>query len=117
MKCKLFPVSESVLEDIKQPGFENVKIRWLVTEADGAPNFVMRLFEIKEGACSAKHIHNWEHEVFILEGQCTVFCDGKEKRLGPHSAVFIAPNVVHNFRNSGKGTLKFLCIIPNPKEE
>jgi mannose-6-phosphate isomerase-like protein (cupin superfamily) len=29
-------------------------------------------------------------------------------------AVFVPPNEVHQFRNTGSGPLKFLCLIPHP---
>lgn len=38
----------------------------------GAENFAMRLFEIQPRGYSPLHQHDWEHEVFILEGKGAV---------------------------------------------
>jgi mannose-6-phosphate isomerase-like protein (cupin superfamily) len=29
-------------------------------------------------------------------------------------AVFVPPNQLHQFRNTGSGPMKFLCLIPHP---
>ena len=38
----------------------------------------------------------------------------REHPLRPGVAVFVPPNQLHQFRNTGTGTLKFLCFIPHP---
>ena len=55
---------------------EKTHVRWLITKEMGAPNFVMRLFEMEPNGYSPLHAHAWEHEVFVLEGEGIVF-DGK----------------------------------------
>ena len=52
-----------------QEGAKNTTIRWLIAEREGAPNFYMRLIEIGAGGNTPDHAHEWEHEVFILEGE------------------------------------------------
>ena len=37
-----------------------------------------------------------------------------EHRLAAGIAVFIAPDEIHQFRNTGSGPLRFLCLIPHP---
>ncbi len=102
-------------EDVKKPGFTGVQVRWLITKEDEAQNFAMRCFEIEPGGQSANHTHDWEHEVFILNGQCLVAFGDQEKRVGPGYFVFIPSKVSHNFKNTGKETLRFLCLIPYKK--
>jgi len=99
-------------EEVKEPGFEWVRVRWLITKDDGAKNFAMRLFEIEPGGQSAHHSHGWEHEAFILEGQCLVKCGDEERLAGEGCVVFIPPNAPHSFRNTGNRSLRFLCIVP-----
>ena len=41
-------------------GAQGVKGRWLITKDIGAPNFAMRLFEIKPKGYSPLHEHPWE---------------------------------------------------------
>lgn len=104
--------------EAKCAGAETSKttVRWLIDEETGAKNFFMRLFEIDAGGYTPLHIHAWEHEVFILEGEGIVVCEDEEKLFRTGDAVFIAPNEKHQFRNTGKKVIKFLCLIPNKKD-
>jgi len=47
---------------------KNTTVRWLIAEKEGAPNFHMRLFEVAPGGSTPHHSHDWEHEIFIVEG-------------------------------------------------
>jgi quercetin dioxygenase-like cupin family protein len=93
-------------------GTFKLQVRWLITKDAGAPNFAMRLFEMKPGGYSPLHSHDWEHEVFILEGEGVVVGGSEQRQLKPGDAVFIPPNEKHQFRNTGKKLVKFLCIVP-----
>ena len=46
---KLKHYTEVELEDVTMEGAEGAKIRWLISEKDGAPNFATRLFEVAPG--------------------------------------------------------------------
>lgn len=94
-------------------GTSKVKVRWLIDEETGATNFFMRLFEIDSGGFTPLHIHDWEHEVFILEGEGVVVCEDEEKLFRPGNFIFIPPKEKHQFRNSGNKLVKLLCLIPN----
>ena len=50
----------------------------------------------------------------ILEGEGLVLDGRGEHRLSPGTAVYVAPDEIHQFRNTGSGPLKFLCLIPHP---
>ena len=93
-------------------GAVKLKVRWLITKDIGAPNFAMRLFEMQPGGNSPLHTHDWEHEVFILEGEGTVVGKEGEKKFKHGDAVFIRPNEKHQFKNTGKKLVKFLCLVP-----
>ncbi len=99
--------------EVTDCGAEGTKVRWLITKDDGAEHFAMRHFEMAPGGHSPHHSHKWEHEVFILEGECLVVCGEQRKKVGPGFAVLIPPNVMHHFRNEGKSTLRFLCLVPH----
>ena len=43
----------------------------------------------------------------VLEGE-------REHPLRPGSQVYVPPHELHQFRNTGPGPLKFLCLIPHP---
>jgi len=99
-------------EKVKEKGAKGTHVRWLISNKDGAENFAMRYFEIEPGGYTPRHTHDWEHEVFILSGEGTVFCEGREWRIGPGYVVFIPPGKEHYFMNTGKEKMVFLCLIP-----
>jgi quercetin dioxygenase-like cupin family protein len=100
---------------MEEPGAEGIKVRWLIMKEDGAPNFAMRLFELESKGHSPLHSHDWEHEVYILEGNCRVTCEGQEKTASAGYVVFIPSKAEHRFANPGKSTLKSLCLVPHHK--
>ena len=93
-------------------GAKGVQIRWLISKEDGAPTFAMRMFELEPGGHTPLHAHPHEHEVFILEGQGVVVDEGTERQLGPEDVVFVPGGTEHNFKNTGDGVLRLLCLIP-----
>jgi len=94
---------------------EETQVRWLITEEMGAPNFAMRLFEMKPNGQSPLHKHAWEHEVFVLEGEGQIFDGENTKPLQAGDVVFVPPNELHQFKNNHENVLKFLCLIPLAK--
>jgi quercetin dioxygenase-like cupin family protein len=113
MPFKCVHSSEIKLEKPVEPGASGITVRWLITQKDGAPNFAMRLFELQPKGYSPLHSHDWEHEVYILEGNCKITCEDQEAKAPADYVVFIPPKTKHQFTNTGKSTLKFLCIIPH----
>jgi len=93
-------------------GASKLKVRWLITKETGAPTFAMRLFEMEPGGHSPFHNHDWEHEVYVLEGEGFVVGGKEEKKIKAGDAVFVPQNEKHQFKNNGKKTLKFLCLVP-----
>ncbi len=99
-------------EEVDEEGASGAKIRWLITEEDGAERFIMRHFELVSGGHSPLHTHPWEHEVFILKGECKITCEGESKVLAEGGVVLVPEGVEHNFENVGDDVLEFLCSIP-----
>ena len=96
----------------KVDGVKDVTIRWLISDKDGAKNFAMRLFEVGPGGYTPWHQHEWEHEMFVLEGSGKAMKEGGEIEFKAGDVFFIEPWEWHNFKNTGKSTVKFLCLIP-----
>ena len=72
----------------------------VITAAEGAPNFAMRVVEVKPGASTPQHDHPWEHEVYVITGEGVVKGEEEEARLKQGSTVFIPPNEKHCFVNT-----------------
>ena len=106
MKVKNYRDVEAVSE---APG---AAMRWVIDEKDGAPNFALRIVELEPGASTPFHNHDWEHEVFILEGEGVVKSEQGDMPFNSGTVVFVPPNERHQFRNTGEKPVKFLCLIP-----
>ncbi len=112
---KHFHHTEVELEDVPAPA-EGVKVRWLITEEKGAPNFAMRQFTVEPGGSTPHHTHPWEHEVYVLSGSGVVFGEGGKEAVNPGDVVYMPPDEEHQFRNTGGEDLVFLCLIPHQKK-
>jgi quercetin dioxygenase-like cupin family protein len=97
---------------VSMEGAKGVEIRVLISKADGAPTFAMRMFEIEPGGHTPLHRHPHEHEVFILEGTGTLVHEGKEHQFAREDVIFVPGDREHCFKNTGKSTLRFLCLVP-----
>jgi quercetin dioxygenase-like cupin family protein len=109
-----FHYTDVAAQDVEEcPG---VTIRWVLAQNVGAPHFAMRIISLEPGAATEYHEHAWEHEVYVLEGEGVVRA-GAERgaAIGPGSCVYVQPNEIHNFRNTGDTLMRFICVIPNPE--
>jgi quercetin dioxygenase-like cupin family protein len=97
---------------VAMEGAEDVLIREVVTARDGAPTFAMRIFDVRPGGHTPLHDHEYEHEVFVIEGEGEVAEGKRISSLHGGSVVFIRPGTPHQFRNTGAGVLRFICMIP-----
>ena len=108
MKVEHFSQTPAELEE-EAPG---VTTRWVISDKDGALNFVMRVIEVQPGAATPYHRHEWEHEVFVLTGEGNVRSEDSESPIAHGSIVFVPPNEQHQFVNRGDTVLSFICVIP-----
>ena len=86
--------------------------RVMVGRDEGAKNFVIRHFTLEAGAATPYHTHDFEHELFILEGEGALASEEGDQPVRPGDAVYVPPNAQHNFRNAGSTNLCFLCVVP-----
>ena len=98
---------------VDMEGASGCQVRWLVGQADGAPNFAMRQFEVAPGGHTPRHSHPYEHKVYVLAGSGVVLEGDVERPLAAGDVIYVAPDDVHQFRNTGEQPMKFLCMVPN----
>jgi quercetin dioxygenase-like cupin family protein len=106
--------SDEVTSDkVEVDGAKNVSIRWLIGKNVPDANFYLRQLEVEPGGHTPFHSHEWEHEIFILEGQGRLnTSNGKSVPLEPGHFAMVSPGEEHQFENTGDTVLKFLCAIP-----
>ncbi len=100
----------------EEPVSEGITIRWVIGKPEGAPNFAMRVIEFQPGVVFEQHEHPFEHEIFVLEGEGMAEGPGGEVPMLPGVALYIPPDEIHGYRNTGEGVLRFICVIPHPEE-
>lgn len=92
-------------------GAKDVSKQVLVNPEDGYEGF-MRMFTVTKSGNTPYHRHDWYHLNYVIEGEGIVTIDGKEYPLSKGSVAYIPGGSKHGFRNTGEGTLRFLCLIP-----
>ena len=96
---------------------KGIDARVVIGKNDGGNNFFMRVFEIASGGHTSMHSHDWEHEMFIHAGEGEVFGNNCWNPIKPGKVVLISANEVHQLRNSGKGLLVVVCLVPGTAPE
>jgi len=97
---------------VAMAGAEDVMIREVITAREGAPTFAMRVFDVAPGGHTPFHEHDYEHEIFVLEGQGEVTEGERIFELRPGSTALIQPGTPHQFRNPTDQVFRFICLIP-----
>ena len=89
-----------------------VVMRVVAGPAEGAPTFVMRMFEIEPGSGTPHHAHTWEHEMFVVEGQGVFKSGNTERPLGEGDVITVLSNEQHSVINTGMDMLRVICVVP-----
>lgn len=89
-----------------------------LSKDDGAPNFVFRVFSVEPGGHSPYHSHDFEHLIYILEGQGAFVSENNEEHPAKQGDfALILPNEMHQLKNkSEQDILKFICAVPKEFE-
>ena len=101
--------------EFDEPDISGVQMKVLIGSSDGAPNFVMREFAIESGGHTAYHTHEWEHEVYVLDGRGAIRQGDEEIPVKKGSFALVGPSEEHQFLNKGSDTFRFICVVPFPK--
>ena len=88
----------------------------LVGPQDGAPNFIIRFFQVPVGESTFNHAHPHEHGIVILHGNARVMIEEEVYDLKPFDSVFISGSYHHQVNNTGETSLGFICVIPSGAE-
>lgn len=94
-------------------GASGMQIRWVIDQKAGAPNFAMRVVDIAPAGFTPLHKHEWEHEMYVIQGEGTMVSDDGEHKIRPGDAVFVPGGDLHQVRNMSGDLLRVMCLIPN----
>ncbi|NWG32854.1 MAG: cupin domain-containing protein [Chloroflexi bacterium] len=95
-------------------GVEGLTVRWGITASQGATNFSMRLLELEPLKSTPMHQHDSEHEIFVLVGRGEVVTEGAVYPIRDGSIIYVAPNEIHQFRNTGASILRMVDAVMFP---
>ncbi len=109
-------IHDTPTKPVDMPGVSGASMAVMVGREDGAPNFALRHFEIASGGHTPRHAHDYEHEVFIVEGGGTVLLGGEERPVRAGDVIYVPADSEHQFKaqeNAQGGVgLRFLCLVP-----
>jgi quercetin dioxygenase-like cupin family protein len=113
---KVQALSEHSQETVSMPGATGAKMRMLVGPSEGAKVFHMRHFEVEPGGHTPHHQHDYEHEILVLKGVGLAQSEAGERAFQAGDVIWVPPNEMHQFRNTGDQPLEFICLIPAPED-
>jgi quercetin dioxygenase-like cupin family protein len=87
MRIKKYPDVEATYFD--KPDIKGVAARVVIGKNDGAHNFCMRIFDISPGGNTPKHVHDWEHEMFVHAGEGEIYGNGQWHPVKSGNVLFI----------------------------
>ncbi len=112
----MYHVNRSAVEAeiVREPGAKQTTHRKLIDTVHGADRFVLTEFEIEPGGSTPPHYHDWEHEVYVLEGSMILVFPGVQEntRVQKGDALFIPRNEPHGFVTEPNQSCRFLVVAP-----
>lgn len=93
-------------------GVKGVTMALMVGREHGAPHFSLRQFRVEPGGNTPRHSHDYEHEVYIIEGKGTVLLEGAERPIRSGDVIYVPADQEHQFRADTAAGLRFLCLVP-----
>jgi quercetin dioxygenase-like cupin family protein len=104
-------IHDTPANPVAMAGVEGIRMAVMVGRADGAPNFALRSFIVDPKGHSPRHAHDYEHEVFIVEGGGEVLLEGQYRPIRAGDVVYVPADTEHQFR-AGDAGMRFLCLVP-----
>ena len=101
---------------VEQTGVEGLTVRWGINASQGATNFSMRLLELAPLKSTPMHQHDAEHETYVVVGQGEVETEDNVYPIHEGSIIYVAPNEVHRFNNTGASILRFVDAVMFPSK-
>jgi len=104
-------INDVPMETIEMEGVKNASMAVMIGRSDGAPNFALRSITVEPGGYTPKHSHDFEHEVYVVEGSGTILLGEKMHDIKAGDVIYVEADLEHQFKAQG-GELRFLCMVP-----
>lgn len=103
---------EISVNPMNSPEVKAASLKALVGPQEGWSDYVMRLVELGPEGYSPRHAHPWPHINYMIEGQGVLHMDGQDHPVESGSYAFVPGGTLHQFKNTGPGKFRFICIVP-----
>ena len=104
-------IKDVPMSEIEMEGVKNASMAVMIGRSDGAPNFALRSITVEPGGYTPKHSHDFEHEVFVVEGSGTILLGDKTHEIKAGDVIYVKANLEHQFKSADQ-SLRFLCMVP-----
>ena len=90
---------------------------WMIGKAEGAHNFAFRYYQLSPGSHSRLEQHPYDHGMIVLQGEGEVQLGSNNLAVSVGDVIYIAPDLLHQVKNTSQDPLGFLCVIPAHREK
>ncbi len=90
-------------------------IQHLVTAADGSKTLFLGRQWLRPGEEVVRHTHPVEEILTFLDGSGEATLGDDRVVVGPGVSLYIPPEAVHGFRNTGDELMHLLVVFPTPR--
>ena len=103
---------------MEMEGAKNTYKQVPISNADGAPSFVFRVFTIEPNGHTPYHKHHFEHVNYIIEGEGVLVLENRmEKPVKKGDFALVLPGETHQYMNkSDTEPLVIICAVPKEYE-
>ncbi|NBG88431.1 cupin domain-containing protein [Isachenkonia alkalipeptolytica] len=105
-------INELEAKKMNHPEVKDATMKVAISPKEGWEDHVMRIMEVEPEGFTPKHNHPWPHINYVIQGNGTLLLDGMENPIKAGSYAFVPAEKLHQFKNTGSDTLKFICIVP-----
>jgi len=95
-----------------EEGSLHVRMRQLIGREDGARRTALHELTLGKGGYSAKHAHEWDHQLVVTEGLGVAIVAGRKIPLRPGTVLLVQSGEEHTFLQRGTKPLRFLTVTP-----
>jgi quercetin dioxygenase-like cupin family protein len=88
--------------------YSGISVKMMVDSDLGADLSTMFMVQYEQGGFAGAHDHPLEEAYLILDGRVEARFDGETFELGPGDVAWAGVGCVHEFRNIGEGTVRWL---------
>lgn len=105
-------IQKLIGKPINSPDASHASMKVLISPNEGWDSHVMRVLEVEAEGFTPKHSHPWPHINYIIEGTGELMIAGEITKVTSGSYAYVPADTIHQFRNVGTKTFKFICIVP-----